>query len=197
MNHPSHINLDVKIPFNDKYKINSFYAELREIVDKYVGGVRDKNMEIELEYNLKLLAYRDEYRGILISSKDVTRREDWPVDHLLLMHQRYCPDQHEIKKTYRRMDINNMLWDLMIRNIIISYEQVAYPFETSLNEREFNKYSVWVKVPAINIGDKEMYNLLYHYNSMEEENISPKEEDISPAYKSWRDDHIYELQQKM
>lgn len=63
---------------------------------------------------------------------------EWTVERLCEVHEKYCPEKHNDKPEYTRIEINNMLFDLELEDVLGGYEQVAVPLDSTYNDNIYN-----------------------------------------------------------
>ena len=154
------INLDISIPHDDERIIKAFCDEMKEITDKCIGEQSSNSLLIsQMEYEIRRLLDKEEYRGIMIKNNDFYNEEIWDLNKLLEVYKENYPERFENKKEYTNMDVNNMLFELKeFSGVIGNYNSPAVPFDIpSVNDKIFDS-SIRVEVPVINIGSQKEHD---------------------------------------
>ena len=73
----------------------------------------------------------------------------WYLDDLLKSYEEHYPDRYTIKEQYSRMEVNNMLFDLSLKNVLRGYSQVIIPYSIAMdyNNESFSEHeSIHVQI---------------------------------------------------
>lgn len=73
----------------------------------------------------------------------------WYLDDLLKSYEEHYPDRYTIKEQYSRMEVNNMLFDLSLKNVLRGYSQVIIPYSITMdyNNESFSEHeSIHVQI---------------------------------------------------
>lgn len=156
---PYNINVNIDVPHNDYDIITSLNNDLEEIRDKYLGMPNNETIIMAMEYDLRKLLEKPEYRGIMISNDEFYNTEIWDLNRILEEYQKHYPERFDQdKKEYTNIEVNNILFDLNIAKVIGGYECVAVPYDIpSHNDKIFDR-SIQIESPIINLGSQEDYD---------------------------------------
>ena len=163
---PYGFNININIPFTeDDERLPKLQKELLKIRDKYLGNAINTSTIINLKYDLERLLYNDEYDGVLITCNDFTEPETWTVTDLLNIYKQNYPDRIEIKKEYTNMEINNMLFDLHIKGVIMNYHSPAVCYDMPFHNNKIFTGLIHVETPIIKLGNKDMNKFFKELNA--------------------------------
>lgn len=144
-----HINIDFTCTSQDQY--DKYRMELEKIKNDFMGmectTLNKHRLQQEIlwlqEYiNINELNHTSYYnKGISVelNGPAAYNNMEWLLKDILLYHKTYISENHKVKDTYSRIEVNNMLFDLKASGIINSYNQIAEPFQTSFNNQPYPK----------------------------------------------------------
>lgn len=69
-------------------------------------------------------------------------RTTWYLEDVLKYYKKYYPERYDKKEEYTRMDVNNMLFDLSLKNVLRGHSSVALPYSIAedYNNKRFSEY---------------------------------------------------------
>lgn len=153
--------IDIEFTCENEEQFEKYKPRLLEIRDKIYGQPWDDQTKDILQYEmLRLEDYIEHYeepwgRNIHanLTGPAAYNNKEWSLKDLLEYHKYYWPDRHEEKKTYKRIDVNNMLFELKLKGVINGYECIALPY--SIAEHYNNElFPEWETISVL-----EKYNI--------------------------------------
>ena len=137
-------HIDIEFTCENEEQFEKYKPRLLEIRDKIYGQPWDNETKTMLQYEmLRLEDYIRCYEelgnniSVELTGAVAYNRAEWSLEELLKYYKYYYPERFEDKKTYRRIDVNNMLFELELKGVIKGYECVALPY--SIAEKHNNK----------------------------------------------------------
>ena len=128
-------HIEIEATFENEEQLEKYKSRLLKIREEYVGQPINSVTKAELQYEMLRLedyikCYEEPGNNISVElTGDVAYNfTHWSLNELLDYYKHYYPDRFEDKEIYRRIDVNNMLFELEIKGVINGYECVALPY---------------------------------------------------------------------
>lgn len=135
--------IEIEATFENEEQLEKYKSRLLKLREEYVGKPMNSVTKAELQYEmLRLEDYIKCYEepgniSVELTGDVAYNFTHWSLNELLDYYKHYYPDRFEDKEIYRRIDVNNMLFDLEIKGVINGYKCVALPY--SFAEKHNNK----------------------------------------------------------
>lgn len=120
------------IPRNDVYEYN------KQLLNEALNGLQScECCKIDESLNTKIRMYKEmiQQAGYIIVT-DSTLGDyvtTWYLNDLLKSYEKHYPDRYTIKEQYSRTEVNNMLFDLSLKNVLRGYSQVIIPYSIAID----------------------------------------------------------------
>lgn len=120
------------MPRNDAYEHNE------DLLNEALNGLQNcEGCKIDESLHVKVRMYKEMIQqagyDIVTDSTLGDYVTIWCLNDLLKSYEEHYPDRYTIKEQYSRMEVNNMLFDLSLKNVLRGYSQVIIPYSAAMD----------------------------------------------------------------
>lgn len=144
--------IDINFQCENLEQWEKYKSEVEKIRNDFKGLKYTTDNKLRLQHEILWLqeyininelnhttAYYNKGISVELNGPAAYNNMEWLLKDILLYHKTYISENHKVKDTYSRIEVNNMLFDLKASGIINSYNQIAEPFQTSFNDQPYPK----------------------------------------------------------
>ena len=120
------------IPRNDAYE----YDE--DLLNEALNGLQScEGCKIDESLYTKVRMYKEMIQqagyDIVTNSTLGDYVTTWYLNDLLKSYEEYYPNRYIVKEQYSRIEVNDMLFDLSLKNVLRGYSQVILPYSIAID----------------------------------------------------------------
>lgn len=120
------------MPRNDVYECNE------DLLNEALNGLQNcEGCKIDESLYVKVRMYKEMIQqagyDIVTDSTLGDYATIWYLNDLLKSYEEHYPDRYTIKEQYSRVEVNNMLFDLSLKNVLRGYSQVIIPYSIAMD----------------------------------------------------------------
>lgn len=128
------------LPLEAMEEVQSFKKELD---NKYLGRPQTPTVEMEFifDWHNFMQSMRERYPEADIDARLTGLQynvETWTITEIRFEYKQHYPERYVEKEEYTRMEVNNMLFDLVLCGVISDYTSVVCPFGLEYNDDIFS-----------------------------------------------------------